>query len=89
MQNRMEELADQILALQRDFDYGDEVLLREYGGTSNGCLQVGEQQYDTVIISDVLTLESATFTLLKQLVEAGGKVVLVGEAPRYLEGVLS
>ncbi|NQX61989.1 glycosyl hydrolase [Paenibacillus qinlingensis] len=86
LQNRMDALADELLALQRDFDYGDEALMRDYGSISDGMLQVGSQQYATVIVSDVLTIEASTFELLKSFVEAGGRVILVGEAPLYLEG---
>ncbi|MDR6553667.1 glycosyl hydrolase [Paenibacillus qinlingensis] len=86
LQNRMDALAEELLALQRDFDYGDEALMRDYGRILDGMLQVGSQQYATVIVSDVLTLEASTFELLKSFVEAGGKVILVGEAPHYLEG---
>lgn len=86
MQDRMDELAHGLLALQRDFDYGDETLMERYGRVLDGVLQIGEQAYDTVIVNDVLTLEASTLALLKSFAETGGKVILVGEAPRYLKG---
>lgn len=86
MQERMDELADELLALQRDFDYGDEALMERYGRVLGGVLQIGEQGYDTVIVRDVLTLEASTLALLQSFAEAGGKVILVGEAPHYLNG---
>ncbi|OCT13098.1 hypothetical protein A8709_20325 [Paenibacillus pectinilyticus] len=86
LQDRMDELASVLLGLQRDFDYGDEGLMGKYGDTRDGLLLVGSQEYDTIIISDSLTLEASTFELLKQFTAAGGKVILAGEMPRYLSG---
>ncbi|OAS14583.1 glycosyl hydrolase [Paenibacillus oryzisoli] len=85
MQDRMDELAHELLARQRDFDYGDEALMERYGSVLGGVLQIGEQEYDTVIVSDVLTLEASTLALLQSFAEVGGKVILVGDAPRYLK----
>ncbi|WNR44634.1 glycosyl hydrolase [Paenibacillus roseipurpureus] len=89
MQARMDELAGELLALQRDFDYGDEALMRAHVSASGGLLHVGQQQYDTVIVSDLLTMEGSTFALLQAFAAAGGRVIVVGEAPTYIEGQLS
>ncbi|NOU66813.1 hypothetical protein GC096_22455 [Paenibacillus sp. LMG 31461] len=86
MQDRMDALADDLLALQRDFDYGDEALMERYGSVLGSVLQIGEQSYDTVIVNDVLTLAASTLALLKSFAEAGGRIILVGEAPAYLNG---
>ncbi|CAH1216122.1 hypothetical protein PAECIP111891_04384 [Paenibacillus allorhizoplanae] len=86
MQDRMDELAHGLLALQRDFDYGDEALMERYGSVLGSVLQIGEQAYDTVIVSDVLTLQASSLALLKSFAGAGGKIILVGEAPAYLNG---
>lgn len=86
LQDRMDGLADELLGLQRDFDYGDEALIRAHGGIDDHMLQVGMQHYDTVIVSGLLTMEGTTFHLLKSFASAEGKVILVGDAPRYVEG---
>ncbi|OPH50439.1 hypothetical protein BC351_07210 [Paenibacillus ferrarius] len=86
LQAHMEALAAELLALQRDFDYGDEALIRNYGKAAEGLLHVGCQNYDTVIVSGLLTLDVSTFALLKLMAAESGKVILIGEAPCYLEG---
>ncbi|WP_127588285.1 glycosyl hydrolase [Paenibacillus koleovorans] len=89
MQTELEAVAEELLAMQRDFDFGDEALMAQYGRVDDGKLRVGEMEYETVILTSVLTLDQPTFELIKQFAAAGGKVLLLGTAPSYLEGVRS
>ncbi|RTE11807.1 glycosyl hydrolase, partial [Paenibacillus whitsoniae] len=90
LQDGLDAVADELLALQRDFDYGDEALLAQYGAVTGGALRVGEMTYGTVILPDgALTLDAPTLTLLRQFAAAGGQVLLLGAAPLYVEGAPS
>lgn len=68
-----------------DFDYGDEEMLsRLYSieKTPDGAvLHVGQASYKTVLAAGMLTIRSSTLKILKEFMEAGGKVVFAGEIP--------
>jgi hypothetical protein len=74
-----------LLESQIDFDYGDEEMLGRLGAVEDGVLQVGCAKYKTVLISGMDTIRSSTLKLLDQFVEAGGKVVVAGEAPTHVD----
>ena len=68
------------------YDFLDETLLEKHGfveGTKIGC---GECGYDYLVLPHMLTMGCATEKLIRKFVENGGKLLLLGEAPQYLEG---
>lgn len=69
-----------------DFDFISEALLpSQYGGCADKKLAVGEMRYDAVIVSGCETLRSSTVKALKELADAGGKVIFVGDMPKYAD----
>lgn len=50
-------------------------------------LQVGEMAYDVLVIPPVLTIRSSTLDRLDRFTAAGGTVLLLGDAPRLVDGV--
>lgn len=69
-----------------DFDFISEALLpAQYGGCDGKKLSVGEMRYDTILVSGCETLRSSTVDILTKFVEAGGKVVFVGDMPKYID----
>jgi hypothetical protein len=76
-----------LLERQIDFDYGDEEILGRLGVMEDGVLQVGCAKYKTVLISGMETIRSSTVELLKQFEAAGGKVVVAGDAPQYIDAL--
>ena len=70
---------------QVEYDLGDENIIRDYGKVSGKKFCVNQCSYDIVIIPDVMdNLEKPTFNLLKKYVANGGKVIQLGEGPRYI-----
>ncbi len=74
---------------QIDFDYGDEDILQRHASVKRGTshkpvLQVGEAAYSTVVIGKMTTLRESTLELLKAFGEAGGTIIMAGDAPTYL-----
>jgi len=84
--NALVKLQDDLLALHRDFDYGDEVILSRHGRVRGKEIVVKESSYRTVIVPPSLTWSSATIDLLKGFLDAGGKVIFVGETPSFVGG---
>jgi len=84
-----------LLESQIDFDYGDEAMLADLASVESssakatedkgGTLKVGCATYKTVLISGMETIRSSTLTLLNQFVEAGGRVVVAGNGPDYVD----
>lgn len=69
-----------------DFHFLDETLLAKYGfveGTHIGC---GKCTYDYLVLPHIITMDSSTQELLKTYISQGGKVLILGEKPCFLEG---
>lgn len=69
-----------------DFDFISESLLpSQYGGCSDKTLAVGEMNYSVVIVSGCQTIRSTTVDILNEFVRNGGKVIFVGDKPKYID----
>lgn len=69
-----------------EYHFLDETLLAKYGiveGDSIGC---GLCRYEYLILPTMLTMDRTTEKLLRQYVTQGGRVLLLGGKPRFLEG---
>lgn len=69
-----------------NYHFLDETLLEKHGfveGTQIGC---GKCAYDYLVLPRMLTMGKATECLIRKFVENGGKLLLLSEAPEYLEG---
>lgn len=69
-----------------DFDYLSEALLAVHGSVEPGGLRMGEMKYDVVVVPALYTIRQSTLSLLKRFREQGGKVIVLGEAPEYVDG---
>jgi hypothetical protein len=73
---------------QVDFDLGDELLLRAFGGQADQArLKLGEGRYSVVVLP--LGMENwceSTFTLIERYLDLGGIVVALGAAPEFING---
>ncbi|UVI29616.1 glycosyl hydrolase [Paenibacillus spongiae] len=79
---------------QIDFDYGDEEMMSrlssiERDENGKAVLRVGEAVYRTVLVTGMTTMRATTLHLLEAFREAGGSVIVAGEAPRYIDAVPS
>ncbi|MFG0248031.1 MAG: glycosyl hydrolase [Phycisphaeraceae bacterium JB051] len=88
--DRYEQFLNVIQVLQdhhRDYDLGDEQILADIGKVTDGKLQVGQMCYDCIVIPCMATIRPTTLTLIEQLLEAGGKVIIVDHLPQRVEGL--
>jgi hypothetical protein len=79
-------LSDNLLAIHRGFDYGDEYLLEKYGKAEGNMLRVGEMAYRVVVLPGLITIRSSTLKLLEAFLDGGGVVLSVGELPSRVDG---
>ena len=84
--NLVEHLCDRFW----DFDFGDEFILENRAKVSRNLLHVGEQQYSIVIVPSAMSnLRSATVSLLEKFTNNAGRVLQLGAAPEFIDGIPS
>jgi len=76
-----------LLESQIDFDYGDEAMLADLASVDGKTLNVGCAHYKTVLVSGLETIRASTLALLREFSAGGGKVIVAGEAPRYIDAL--
>ncbi len=72
-----------------DFDYICETTLPELCEKGGVPLKVGEMAYDAVIVPACETLRATTVERLDAFRRAGGKLIFMGNAPRFMDAVPS
>lgn len=66
--------------------YVDEVLLKKYGSAENGKLICGKCRYDYLILPPLKNLAATTYSLIRKYLSCGGKILLLGNAPEFIDG---
>jgi hypothetical protein len=72
---------------QVDYDLGDEWVMEEFGSVREGRLAIGEREYSLVILPpNMETCLPSTVELLRKYLDAGGRVLALGEPPALVRG---
>ncbi|MBR6767308.1 MAG: hypothetical protein IKM02_05085 [Clostridia bacterium] len=79
----------QLAGRRIDFDYGEEQIMARNYRIEGGKLCIGHGSYSSVLVSGALTIRESTVRILREFLEAGGRVVFAGELPGYVGGVHS
>ena len=72
--------------MQLPHHYLDETLLAKYGKVEGKKLILGRCAYEFIVLPKIYTMDKTTEKLLREFVNAGGRVLLTDEKPTYLEG---
>ncbi len=72
-----------------DFDFIAESTLPDLCEKGTNPLKVGKMQYDCIVVPVMETMRSTTLERLNDFSKNGGTVILLGEAPKYIDAVLS
>lgn len=87
MEEQFQNLTRWLLFGLQDFDFLSEALLPELSkGASGEGLCVGEMKYQILVVPELTTIRKTTLDCLESFGKAGGKVVLLGNLPEYLDG---
>jgi len=89
LEKNFAELTETLLFGSIDFDFICESRLPDLCPAASAPLQVGEMAYDTVIVPACHTLRGTTVERLEAFRKAGGKLVFLGECPRWVDAVAS
>ncbi len=94
IERRYRELFLWLAKAHLDFDYGDEEMLGRLSAIEkdeNGkpVLRVGMASYRTVLLGGMTTVRSTTLELIERFLQAGGSVIFIGDAPGYVDAIIS
>lgn len=85
MEEQFHELAETLLFHGIDFDYISENELPHFCDRGGNPLQVGEMEYDVVIVCGCQTLRGTTLHRLKEFRAEGGELLFIGECPELVD----
>lgn len=68
-----------------DFDYISEAIIPTQYKYENGKFVMGNMSYDVVIVPNCVTIRKTTVDALVEFAKNGGKVILTGSLPKYIE----
>lgn len=90
MEARYADLFHWLAGERIDFDYGDEEMMSRMSGigkdeAGNPVFEVGQAAYRTVLVGNMETMRRSTLDALEKFEKAGGKIIFMGEAPRYVD----
>lgn len=83
------QLTEWLLFGLMDFDFIAESLLPELVDQVAKKLRVGHAEYDVIVLPHLLTLRSSTLLILERFVKAGGKVIIAGGDPEFIDALPS
>lgn len=94
LERRYEQLFHLLTGNQIDFDYGEEEMLSRLAAVERDedgapVLRVGRMRYRTAVVGGMVTIRPSTVSLLREFMEAGGRVIFAGEPPAYVDAVPS
>ncbi len=72
-----------------DFDFVAESLVPTLHSGKGKGFDMGEMQYKAILVPPVVTLRSTTVKALNDFLDRGGKVIVTGAAPAYVDGLPS
>ncbi len=82
-----QEMARKLLSAQVDFHIGNETIMKDHARVQDGLLYVGRHGYKTVVLPPMVNIRSTTFALLKDFISQGGRVIITGPGPAFVNGV--
>ena len=71
-----------------EYHFIDETLMKKYGYVKDAKIGCGAYSYDYLILPYIITMDKSTEEYLRQYCENGGKVLIVGDKPKYCEADL-
>ena len=88
-EQRFREITEWLLFGLIDFDFIAESLLPTQCKEGASPLEVGKMRYDVIIVPECETLRKTTYERLVQFKAAGGRLIFLGEAPKYMDALPS
>lgn len=74
-----------LLFNQLDFDYISESMFPDICKKVENPIKVGKMKYDVIVVPALETIRSSTVSRLLDFASAGGRVIFIGECPKYVD----
>lgn len=87
MDKKFQNVTDWLLKGSIDFNFISESLLPILCENAGAPLKVGEMEYDAIIVPDCETIRSSTLDRLEKFAANGGKLIFMGDAPKFVDGI--
>lgn len=84
--NTYNQFAKELLMAQHDFDFGDEIIMRDHAVVVLDKIKVEQHEYQLLIVPKIKTLMGSTLQLIKKFLEKGGKVLWIGPIVSRIDG---
>ncbi|MDD3107963.1 MAG: glycosyl hydrolase [Alistipes sp.] len=90
MESKYADLFHWLAGERIDFDYGDEEMMSRLSGVGKDdegapVFRVGQAAYRTVLVGNMETMRESTLKALAKFEKAGGKIIFMGDAPKYVD----
>ena len=82
-------VSEALLRLHYDYDYGDELLMERHASVEDRDLLVGSCRYEVVVVPPMPSIRASTLALLGEYLDAGGRLICIGDLPEMVEGAES
>ncbi len=89
MDERFKSVTDWLIKGSIDFNFISESLIPELCSVDGKALVTGKMKYDAVVVPGCETLRSSTLDILEKYSAAGGKIIFMGDAPKYCDSLES
>ncbi len=89
MDKKFFDVTDWLVKGSIDFNFISESLLPSLCENASAPLKVGEMAYDAIVVPECETLRSSTLERLEKFRADGGKLIFMGSAPVYENGIPS
>lgn len=86
---KYEQCLNELQKNHRNYDLGDEQIIVEIAKIENQRVVIGQMAYKVVVLPNMLAVRNSTLNLLKQLSASGGKILVYGRYPEYVDGELN
>ena len=90
LQHNFDRVTEWLLFGTIDFDYISEGLLPSQNPHAHdGLLSVGAMEYAAVVVPGMETIRETTLHALEEFAASGGKIIFMGDCPKYVDAVES
>lgn len=84
--DEFQKMAEGILAFHYDYDFGDELILADWGEVKDGKFMVNRAEYKLVVLPPMRNIELSTVRLLEKFLKQGREVLAIGHLPDTVDG---
>ena len=86
VENSFKNLSSRLMDLSYNFHYGDDAVMKRHGKINGDKLNIGAYEYKTIIMPEMVNIDSATLDMLIEFARGGGKILTAATFPHLVDG---